>query len=130
MPDFGQYYGDMYIGEPEPQGNDKKFSFSTNEYYTVVPSINITDGWYNETNSSQYTKDNLDIKFIDVGVWEGRCQISEDSVMFLEDDDETVYLRDRITDVQFCLVTKDSEPINYGFDGIAGFGKPEFENWD
>jgi len=53
---FMQYTGDFLIGTPA-QGDGKKFSFSTNTYYSVIPDTSVTDGWFNKTLSSTY--DNL-----------------------------------------------------------------------
>jgi len=114
MSDFGQYSGEMFVGEP-PQGDSKKFAYSTSQFYSVVPSINIDDGWFNSTASSTYSKESYDIKYLDEGIWTGRCQISQDKFCFSEDGDESTQLWECTTEVEFCLVTQEYSPITYDF---------------
>lgn len=40
-----QYTGEFLVGTPS-QGDGKKFAYSTNSYYSVIPSTSVEDGWF------------------------------------------------------------------------------------
>lgn len=131
MTEFGQYNGTFVVGE-DAQGKGEKFAFSTSSYYTAVPSVTADGGWFNSSTSGSFDKEGLDIHEIVVGVWAGRCQMAFENMCFEDTAGDVGSNECLLGDdgAEMCLVTEEFNSLNYDFQGIVGFGKPETGSWN
>jgi hypothetical protein len=121
--EYAQYSGEYLIGTPS-QGDGKKFAYSTNSYYSVVPDVSVANGWFDKSASSSYDQIGILEEDITIGVWGAGCTMATEKMCFKEGTDQCV------TDTEFCLVTTELVQSTYDFDGIVGFGKPVNDDYE